>query len=72
MIYLALIAAANTALAAFLVYENRRLTYAVMARHAPDLAILEKAKKRHPTSNTESKAETAYHAWRNPTEGVGP
>ena len=72
MIYVALIAVANTALAAFLVHENRRLTYAVMARHAPDLAVIEKAKKRHPASNTESKAETTYHAWRNPTEGVGP
>lgn len=72
MIYLALVAVANTVLVAYLVYENRRITYGVIARHAPDLAILEKAKKRHPASNTESKAETAYHAWRNPTEGVGP
>ncbi len=72
MIYLAIVAVANTALAGYLIYENRRLTYGVIAKHAGDLINIEKAKKKHPTSNTETKQETSYHSWRNPTEGVGP
>jgi len=71
VIYLALVAVANTALAAYLVYENRRLTYGVIARHAGDLVNIEKAqrKKKAPAETSEEKT---YHTWRNPNEGVGP
>lgn len=71
MIYLALVAVANTALAGYLIYENRRLTYGVIARHAGDLVNLEKA-QRKPKASTEIEKEKAYSAWRNPIEGVGP
>lgn len=72
MIYLAVVCLAITALAAFLVYENRKLTYAVMARHTGDLANLEKAQRRQPKPSAETGNETTYHTWRNPDEGVGP
>lgn len=71
MIWLGLIAAANTALTAFLVYENRKLTYAAIARHAGDIAVMERAPKRR-SKPADSDGEKTYHAWRNPVEGVGP
>jgi len=71
VIWLGLIAAANTALTAFLVYENRKLTYAAIARHAGDIAVMERAPKRRSKS-ADSDGEKTYHAWRNPVEGVGP
>jgi hypothetical protein len=71
VIYLALVAVANTALAAYLVYENRRITYGVIARHAGDLVNIEKAQRKKKAS-TETVEEKTYHTWRNPNEGVGP
>jgi len=71
LIWLALVAAANTTLAAFLVYENRKLTYAAIARHAGEIAAIERAPRRRGKP-AESDTEKTYHAWRNPIEGVGP
>lgn len=72
MIYLAVVAIANATLAAYLTYENRKLTYAVMSRHAGDLANIEKAQRRPKATPTETADEKTYHAWRTPNEGVGP
>lgn len=72
MIYLAAVAVVNTALAAYLVYENRKLTYAVMSRHAGDLVNIEKAQRKQKPTPTENGDEKTYHSWRNPNEGVGP
>jgi hypothetical protein len=72
MIYLALVAIVNTALAAYLVYENRKLTYVAMSRHVGDLTNIEKAQKRPRKPVAETSDEKPYHTWRNPNEGVGP
>lgn len=72
MIYLAVVAVVNTALAAYLIYENRKLTYAVMSRHAGDLVNIEKAQRRLKATPAENDEEKTYHSWRNPNEGVGP
>lgn len=72
MIYLAAVAIINTAFAAYLIYENRKLTYAVMSRHAGDLANIEKSQRRTKVASTENGDEKTYHSWRNPNEGVGP
>lgn len=71
MIWLALVAASNSALAAFLVYENRKLTYAAIARHAGEIAVIERAPRRR-SKPADSDGEKTYHSWRNPVEGVGP
>lgn len=71
MIWLALIAVANVALSAYLVYENRKLTYAAIARHAGDIAVIERGQKANKKA-PETEKEKTYHTWRNPNEGVGP
>lgn len=72
MIYLAAVAIVNTAFAAYLVHENRKLTYAAIARHSGEIANIERATRAKPKPPTETSGETTYHTWRNADEGVGP
>lgn len=71
MIYLAVVAIVNVALTAFLVYENRKLAYAAIARHAGEIAVIQRATKQ-PKVLAEPEREKPYTSWRNPNEGVGP
>lgn len=71
MIFLALVAIANSILAGYLAYENRKMAYVAVSRHVGDISRLQdlgKAKK----SVDEEQREKAYHPWRTPNEGVGP
>lgn len=72
MIYLAAVAIINAALAAWLVYENRKLTYAAIARHTGDIAVIERSQHRPRKASTEDEREKPYTSWRSPDEGVGP
>lgn len=71
MIYLAVIAAINAGLAAYLAYENRKLTYIAISRHVGDVARLQDLGKQKKSVD-EERQEKAYHPWRTPNEGVGP
>lgn len=71
MIYLAAVIVANLGIIGYLVRENRKLMYAAIAKHAGEIAVLERSPRKKPKP-AESEPEKSYHSWRNPSEGVGP
>lgn len=71
MIWITLVAFANLGMSIYLLRENRKLTYAAIARHAGDLAILDRPARKRFKPN-DSVDEKSYTQWRIPSEGVGP
>lgn len=71
MIWVGIIALANIALSAYLLRENRKLTYIAIAKHAGEIAILDRPARKKSKPN-ESADEKSYTQWRIPSEGVGP